>query len=309
MEFTQLHHFQVVAQTENLSRAAQILYITQPALSKSISKLEKEIGCQLFDRSNSKLTLNRAGEIFLQYVDSSLALLEEGVQKTQGSCEGAIETVSIISSIPVLMGNIHSQYQVDNNIKISSKTMPSDDAVLALKRGTADFAIVTKNVNDPQLISEAVGCEKVFLVMNKKHYLSGSRYLALRDLKDETFISIGMDMIGKTEEYCANVGFQPIMGFISSDLFKLDGSFLKPNGEVAFVPAHRCNIALKNAAQDELAIAEIQDVECILPFVFVDREIHIKSAAELQVRELIRKVVKMYEDEATDVSLSLFGSL
>ena len=67
MELSQIRYFIVAAQFQNLSKAAKILNITQPALSKSISKLEDEIGVHLFDRSSKKITLNESGKKFLDY--------------------------------------------------------------------------------------------------------------------------------------------------------------------------------------------------------------------------------------------------
>ena len=59
-----------------ISDAAQALFISAPALSTSISRLEKELGVQLFDRTNNKIVLNQQGEIFLQGVNRIFATLE-----------------------------------------------------------------------------------------------------------------------------------------------------------------------------------------------------------------------------------------
>lgn len=64
MELLPLIYFKTVAHYENMSRAAEQLHITQPALSKSISQLEDSLGIQLFDRQGRTIRLNRYGRFF-----------------------------------------------------------------------------------------------------------------------------------------------------------------------------------------------------------------------------------------------------
>ena len=66
MTLQQLRLFTTVAQLENMSRAAELLHMSQSALSKNIAKLEEEIGAPLFSRSGKKIELNAAGVSFLQ---------------------------------------------------------------------------------------------------------------------------------------------------------------------------------------------------------------------------------------------------
>ena len=83
MELTQLRYFAAVARTGNISRAAQELYVTQPNLSKSIARLEEELGVPLFDHRKGKIVLNDYGRCFLASVNLSLGELENGVRSIQ----------------------------------------------------------------------------------------------------------------------------------------------------------------------------------------------------------------------------------
>ena len=71
MTVNQIECFEAVAQTMSFSKAAGTLYVSQPAISKSISHLEDEIGYKLFERENNILTLTRAGELFRDFVERS----------------------------------------------------------------------------------------------------------------------------------------------------------------------------------------------------------------------------------------------
>lgn len=64
MEIQQLEYFKVVAEMQHMTHAAERLNISQPALSKSISNIEQEIGVPLFDRQGRSISLNRYGKLF-----------------------------------------------------------------------------------------------------------------------------------------------------------------------------------------------------------------------------------------------------
>ena len=76
MELLQLKYFKTVAEIGKISEAAQSLFISAPALSISVSRLEKELGVQLFDRTNNQILLNRQGQIFLRYVNQMFDTLD-----------------------------------------------------------------------------------------------------------------------------------------------------------------------------------------------------------------------------------------
>lgn len=76
MNLEQLRYFITVAQLENISRAAEVLFINQPALSKNIMKLEAELGMPLFNRNGKKLSLNPQGERFMECASVVLREIE-----------------------------------------------------------------------------------------------------------------------------------------------------------------------------------------------------------------------------------------
>ena len=76
MELNQIKQFRVIASTESISAAAELLYIAQPSLSQTLKRLEDELGTQLFDRRGKKIQLNGAGKIFLKYCDEIILTLD-----------------------------------------------------------------------------------------------------------------------------------------------------------------------------------------------------------------------------------------
>ena len=76
MELSQLKYFKTVAKTGKISAAAQELFLSAPALSTSIARLEKELGTPLFDRTGNRISLNAQGEIFLRHVNEVFDCLD-----------------------------------------------------------------------------------------------------------------------------------------------------------------------------------------------------------------------------------------
>ena len=76
MELLQLKYFKTVAEIGKISAAAESLFISAPALSTSIARLEKELGYPLFDRTNNSICLNRQGQILLRYVNQVFSTLD-----------------------------------------------------------------------------------------------------------------------------------------------------------------------------------------------------------------------------------------
>lgn len=76
MEFLQLKYFKTVAEIGKISEAANRLFISAPALSTSIARLEKELGTKLFDRTNNSIVLNRQGQILLRYANQVFSTLD-----------------------------------------------------------------------------------------------------------------------------------------------------------------------------------------------------------------------------------------
>jgi DNA-binding transcriptional LysR family regulator len=95
MELRHIRSFLSLAKTLNFSRTAEIIHISQPALSLQIQALEDEIGAKLFERDRRKTVLTSAGTAFQREATGGLAQLEQAVQSARLAAKGKVGVVRI----------------------------------------------------------------------------------------------------------------------------------------------------------------------------------------------------------------------
>ena len=113
MELLQLKYFKTVAEIGKISAAAEALYISAPALSTSISRLEKELGMKLFDRSSNRITLNAQGQIFLKHVNQIFANLESAKQELNQSLLHQGPHISLVSINTLMWVNLIASFTAE----------------------------------------------------------------------------------------------------------------------------------------------------------------------------------------------------
>ena len=99
MELSQLRYFIAVAELGNMSKAAETLFVSQPNLSTSISRLEEEVGAPLFERRRGKISLNQNGALLLKNVKKAVAILDAGVQAVREQSAGQEDALSLACMI------------------------------------------------------------------------------------------------------------------------------------------------------------------------------------------------------------------
>jgi len=128
MELQQLKYYQTVAHIGKISEAAEALFLSAPALSTSISRLEKELGMPLFDRTNNRIVLNAQGQIFLKYVNQVFASLDSARQELRQSVLYHGPHLSLASINSLMWVNLiaaftseHSQFTLSSSTLSISK--------------------------------------------------------------------------------------------------------------------------------------------------------------------------------------------
>lgn len=175
LETNQLSQLITVADTKTLSKAAEILHISQPALTRSIQKLESELNVTLFDRQKNKITLNKTGKLAVSHARRILADVEQMTQSIQ-AFERSLHTISIGSCAPApIVELLYYLTEKFATMTFSSETVNPDSLVLGLKNNTYQIIITNSPVKDSEICCREFCREQLFLTIPPAHPLAAKK--------------------------------------------------------------------------------------------------------------------------------------
>ncbi len=168
--------FYNVAQTGNLTKSAEQLYISQSAVTQSIQKLEKQLGGVLFIRSKQGVTLTNAGKTLYEYISKSIETIgnaDDIFSKYQNLERGTINIAAGSTLSNIILKDVLKDFAKDYpNIKIYIQNMVTSQAIEKLATGSVDMVLlnIVGNINYDNIdITELKETEDVFFV-NKDFY-------------------------------------------------------------------------------------------------------------------------------------------
>lgn len=178
--------FYQVAKAGSISRAAQQLFITQPAVTRSIQQLETALGSSLFFRTAKGVTLTREGEHLLRYVEQAFALLSLGEKKLAQLKNLEVGELSIGVGDTIcshyLVPHLHIFHEQHPGIRIHITNQKTREIMAMLKRGEIDIGIGNLPIHDEQMrITPVMTIHDVFVAGEKYRHLA-NRKLPLADI-------------------------------------------------------------------------------------------------------------------------------
>ncbi|HVJ42913.1 MAG TPA: LysR family transcriptional regulator [Dongiaceae bacterium] len=193
MDLRQLRYFVAVAQERSFSKAADILHIAQPPLSRQIQHLEDELGVGLLDRSERPIKLTEAGRFFYDQALQILGRMEQIREATKriGRSERSLFVIGCVASTlyggtPDLVRRMRQRWP---DLDIELKEMMSTQQVLALKEGRIDLGFGRVRFNDPVIERVVLREERLVFAMPAGHPKAhGTTPLPLSIVGDETLI-------------------------------------------------------------------------------------------------------------------------
>lgn len=174
MELIQLEQFVKIVKCGTVSKAAEELFISQPALSRSMRKFEQELGVQLFTHSKNKLELNENGKFALHLCEDILKATENFSEQVR-QFDRVNRTVAVASSAPAPLWEIlpflSSLYPEK---RLTSEIAANEKLFEGLKTGTYQIIITTEKRDDPEVFSFDAGSEALLINIPKLHPLAKS---------------------------------------------------------------------------------------------------------------------------------------
>lgn len=229
MEWQQLEYFRAVAKKEHFTKAAEQLAISQPALSRSITKLEEELGVALFDRTGRSVQLNSNGKLFLKRVDRALQEIQDGIEEIRQFNDPYAGTVSLaflltfgLHILPDLISKFNRMYP---KVEFLLYQNPTTVILRQLLHSEVDLCIIGSLGNQRGVSWHRLIEEELFIYVPTDHRLADREAVRLEEVAGEPFISFkkGYGMRTLTDEFCRQAGFAPLIKFEGDDVATATG--------------------------------------------------------------------------------------
>lgn len=187
MDLHALIAFAEVARYQSFSLAAEVLFISQPAISKRISALEAELGTALFNRINRKVTLTEAGRALLPRVQALRTELED-IRRLASNLSGNVQGVLTMGTshhiglhrLPPALSEFNLRYPA---VQLDLRFVASEQACQAVEHGELELAIATlPNQLPEQLQAEVIWTDQLHIVTSPQQALSQKGKVSLTEL-------------------------------------------------------------------------------------------------------------------------------
>jgi len=193
MNIIRLRYFHSVAKLQSFRRAAEVLGVSQPSLSRQIQILEHECVAQLFKRDTKRIVLTPAGVLLMSRVGKLLEELDDlrqslatlNFENKNRLIVGTIQT-TLDYPIPATISILCDRHP---NLSVTVRGSKSIEILDGVSRGQLDVGIIATPVADPRVVIEPIIRESYFAVLPKSHFLAEQKQIRLADLKLERLIS------------------------------------------------------------------------------------------------------------------------
>lgn len=242
MDTDALRWFQQVADGTTVTEVSEIEGVSQPGVSRALSRLEAEVGAALLQRVGRTLRMTHAGSAFKPHVDSLLHRLDDGLAAVSQIVEPDTGTVSLgfqpsLGSwlVPDLVGSFRAEWP---QVRFNLTPVHDDLLATALTRGRADLVLTTVRSQEPAVRQQRLLDEPLRLAVPANHHLAARRKVRLADAAGEPFVMPGPATALRVlcDELCSSAGFAPVVSFESDDIATLRG-LVRAGLGVALLPA------------------------------------------------------------------------
>ena len=199
-ELYQLIQLIAIAEWGTMSKAAEELHLSQPALSRSMQKLEETLQVSLFDRQKNKISLNENGRLAVEHARRVIDQAHDLVDQVR-AFDRSRRTISIGSCAPAPLWELVSiTSRLYPDMAISSEMKDADTLMAGLADGTYQFIILPRTVESPDLYSFPFEKERIYFSLPPAHPLASMKELSFRDIDGESILLLAQ--IGFWKDVC-----------------------------------------------------------------------------------------------------------
>jgi DNA-binding transcriptional LysR family regulator len=215
-----LRQFVVVAREQHLTRAAELLGVPQPTLSRSMSRLEAELGVALFDRPGRSIRLTRHGRALLDAAERTVATLAAALDRITGESDpthGRVALGFLHTLGGEMVPGLLRDYRAAHPLVRFGLVQDNAHGLLArLRAGEIDLCLTAPLPDDPEVRARALIEQRIDLFVPAGHrFARRRRGVRLAEAAAEDFIAMepGYGLRAITDELCRAAGFEPRIAF------------------------------------------------------------------------------------------------
>lgn len=261
MDLSALQAFVALADQLHFRKASERLFLSQPALSKKIQRLEEKVGGALFVRSRRSVALTDAGRTLLPKAARLLHDAEDAVRETQAVMEGRAGSLRIgfgIASLPELIPRtILCFRKLYPQIELHMRELPSSTQVSALLEGDLDAGILRMPITNPKLTSLPLFSEH--LVLATALDVPHRRKAGIKSFRDSDFIfvsrSVSRTFHDRVLSLCLRAGFTPRVAQEANEILTIL-HFVRAGMGVSLVPRSARRLKVPGVRFHELGLRE-----------------------------------------------------
>jgi DNA-binding transcriptional LysR family regulator len=193
MELRQIRSFLSVAETLHFGRTAELIHLSQPALSLQIRALEEEVGARLFERNRRKTTLTAAGLAFRDDAAAALSQLEGAIHRARLAANGKLGRLRIgfISTAgrEIVPAIVRQFREFNPEVELSLRNIVTAEQVQMLEAGSLDIGFVRLPIGGHSALDVVtVHREPFVLIVPSSHKLAKRKAVRLRELAGQDFV-------------------------------------------------------------------------------------------------------------------------
>ncbi|MFJ5309353.1 LysR substrate-binding domain-containing protein [Streptomyces sp. NPDC088350] len=184
LELRLVRYFIAVAEQRHFGRAAEVLHITQPSLSRQVRRLEQQLGARLLDRTPQGTRLTEAGEVFLPRAKALLRSTAQAAAETRAAAEPCRLTVGYVANLFVTPA-VREVRRRHPDADVHVVHLAYDETRAALLERRVDAAVARLPFSTDQLEVTVLYDEPRVLLVPLDHRLAGKESVTLDDIADE----------------------------------------------------------------------------------------------------------------------------
>lgn len=189
MDIQQLEYFVAIVKENNVTRAAELMGISQPAMSKSIARLESEIGYKLFSRSGRKNELNEYGRVFYEWADNTIRAKDITLDRIKKINDNDTRRITIASSGFNLTGKLINGFQKEYpDVYIKELRFSKDRFPAILYEPEVSYVIATERYSGEKVHELLLAHGQLYLAVPLKHRFAHCDELPIAAAKEDSFI-------------------------------------------------------------------------------------------------------------------------